>query len=266
MHADNLDEFDMEEYPELTDTLVRGRVYLICEMQFAWDDVADDGDPIEATHDCTCVLIKEFDRVSPTYQLTQRPDNGLSRESAAALAGGGCIKLLERGNLKRSKWHMLPVKHVLGRLYLAPVTHQPGLRTAVERRRELWLARARAAAEHASDARGPASDESAGDRDPEAGSDSDPDAPAARGPPGRCRHGPSRGAAAAAHASGAGATGSGRTGAAQSGFGASPSQGAPMGHGWSGRRWEFGTDNDCDRQWWTMPWVDKWGRDLTYRK
>ena len=88
---------------------------------------------------------------------------------------------------------MLPVKHVLGRLYLAPVTHQPGLRTVVERRRE--LERARAAAEH--DARGPASDESAGDSEPDAGSDSDPDEPAARGPPGRSgRHGPSRGAAA----------------------------------------------------------------------
>ena len=40
---------------------------------------------------------------------------------------------------------------------------------------------------------------------------------------------------------------------------------APPGDGWSGREWAFGTENDCDRLWWTMPWVDRWGRDLSYR-
>ena len=28
---------------------------------------------------------------------------------------------------------------------------------------------------------------------------------------------------------------------------------------------EFGTKHDCDRLWWTIPWAEKWGRDLSYR-
>ena len=128
MHADNLEAFDLEEYPDLADALVRGRVYLICEMQFVWESFGEDGDPIQNKHDCACVLIKEFDTVRYDYKLAPRPDNGLTRESAAALHAAGCRKLLEHGNMSQSKLHMLAVEHVLGRLCLAPVTHQLSLR------------------------------------------------------------------------------------------------------------------------------------------
>ena len=57
------------------------------------------GDPIQNKHDCASVLIKEFDTVPYHYKLMPRHDNGLTRESAAALHEGGCRKLLEHGNL-----------------------------------------------------------------------------------------------------------------------------------------------------------------------
>ena len=60
MHADNLQEFDLEEYPELDDDIIRGRIYLICELRFATQSVGADGESYERIHDCQCVLIKEF--------------------------------------------------------------------------------------------------------------------------------------------------------------------------------------------------------------
>ena len=58
MHAHNLEAFDLEEYPELAEDLVRGRVYLIFEMQFALESVGEDCDPVVNKHDCACVFIK----------------------------------------------------------------------------------------------------------------------------------------------------------------------------------------------------------------
>ena len=263
MHADNLEAFDLEEYPDLADDLVRGRVYLICEMQFVWESVGDDGDPIQNKHDCACVLIKEFDTVRYDYKLAPRPDNGLTRESAAALHAAGCRKLLEHGNMSQSKWHMLPVEHVLGRLCLAPVTHQPSLRDRLARR-QAAAASAAATARDESHPQARAGSESGGSEDGGAAdSDSNEDAPAARGRPGRRRRGAGGASGASASRPGTAAAQASASAAPPAGAGAAPRRTA--GDGWSGRRWEFGTEHDCDRLWWTIPWVEKWGRDLTYR-
>jgi hypothetical protein len=122
------DEFDFKDH-RCKKAVLYGRVYAIFKIGIKFRQKRRRNDPRGSEIDFLlkedCVFLKEFIKCAPAYS---QPGFGAATAQAAAasanaLAKAGCVKLREAPH-GGSIWRVLPVRHVLGRVPIAPLTHQ----------------------------------------------------------------------------------------------------------------------------------------------
>ena len=124
----SLDEFDYKD-DSCKKAVLYGRVYCIFSIAIKFKQKRRRNDPVGSEVDFIvkedCILMKEFIKCAPSF--TQGGIAQGNVRSSNALSSAGCVKLREAPH-SSSIWRVLPVRHVLGQVPLAPLTHQKSKR------------------------------------------------------------------------------------------------------------------------------------------
>ena len=118
------DEFDYKDH-RCRKAVLYGRIYCIFKIAIKFRQKRRRNDPVGSEVDFVikedCILMKEFIKCAPSF-AQGGVAHGNAR-SSNALSNAGCVKLREAPH-SSSIWRVLPVRHVLGQVPLAPLTHQ----------------------------------------------------------------------------------------------------------------------------------------------
>ena len=121
-------EFDFKDHRSKK-SILYGRVYCIFTIAVKFRRKRRRNDPVGSEVDFIvkedCILLKEFVKCTPNFsQGGIIAGNARSASaSAQALSNAGCVKLREAPH-SNSIWKVLPVRHILGQVPLAPLTYQ----------------------------------------------------------------------------------------------------------------------------------------------
>ena len=126
----SFDDFDFKDC-DFSKDVIFGRVYCIFTVEIKFRKKRRRCDPRGSELDYIasedCVLIKEFVKCAPGY--TQPGQVSGNTATAQALSRVGSVKLREMPH-GASIWKVLPMRHVLGQVPLAPLTHQKSKKPA----------------------------------------------------------------------------------------------------------------------------------------
>ena len=122
-------EFDFKDHRSKK-SILYGRVYCIFTIAVKFKRKRRRNDPVGSEVDFIvkedCILLKEFVKCQPNFiqgNIIAGNARSAASASAQALSNAGCVKLREAPH-SNSIWRVLPVRHILGQVPLAPLTYQ----------------------------------------------------------------------------------------------------------------------------------------------